>query len=115
MNVRELTVKFTEYLHYIASREWAIEWSPLPALICIAPDIAQERRLAHVVRTRLAQAPGLVLWTTTEVLLYTYGPLAPIWLKNIPTRSQIEQPSNVLRQSIFDMVPQNLGSDSIRG
>jgi hypothetical protein len=110
MNLRDLTIKFSSYACFIASREWAREWSLLPALICIAPDIAQERRLAHVVRIRLEQAPGLVLWTTTEVLLNTYGPLAPIWLKNIPTCSRVEQPSNVHRQSIFDMVPQNFAA-----
>ena len=41
MNVRDLTVKFTAYSHYIASREWAREHSVLPVLICIAPDISQ--------------------------------------------------------------------------
>jgi Replication-relaxation len=104
MNVRDLAVKFSSYAYFIASREWAREFSLLPALICIAPDIAQERRLAHVVRTRLAQADGLVVWTTTEVLLNTYGPLAPIWLRTIPKLSQVEQPGKGLRQIIFATV-----------
>jgi hypothetical protein len=80
----------------------------LPALVCIVPDIGQERRMVRVVQTRLAQAPGLVLWITTEVLLNTYGSLVPIWLKNIPLHSQVEQPSNVRRQLIFDMFPEKI-------
>jgi hypothetical protein len=74
MNVRDLVIKFTPYAHYIASREWAREDARLPRLFCVAPDIAQERRMQHVAQTRLAESSGLVLWTTTEVLLKEYGP-----------------------------------------
>ena len=108
MNVRDLAIKFTSYTHYIASREWAREYSVLPMLVCIAPDIVQERRLQRVAQARLAHVPGLVLWTTTEVLLNDYGPLAPIWLKTLPTHSHIEQSSNVLRQIIFDNVHEKI-------
>jgi len=80
----------------------------LPVLVCVAPEIAQEKRLAHAVRTGLAQANGLVVWTTTEVLLNTYGPLAPIWLKTIPTLSQVEQSGNVARKIIFGLVSQHI-------
>jgi hypothetical protein len=55
----------------------------LPVLVCIAPDIAQERRMQHVAQARLAHTPELVLWTTTEVLLHEQGPLATIWLQDI--------------------------------
>jgi hypothetical protein len=44
MHARELLVKFSSYTSYIASRQWARACSMLPALACIAPDIAQERR-----------------------------------------------------------------------
>jgi protein involved in plasmid replication-relaxation len=74
MNLRDLVIKFSSYAYFIASREWARECAMLPALVCILPDIGQERCMVRVVRTRLAQAPGLVLWITTEVLLNTYGP-----------------------------------------
>ena len=47
MNVRDLVIKFTSYALYIASREWAREHSMLPMLICVAPDIAQERRMPN--------------------------------------------------------------------
>ena len=50
MNVRDLEVKFTSYEHYIASREWAREHTMLPVLICVAPDIAQEKRMQRVAR-----------------------------------------------------------------
>jgi hypothetical protein len=75
MNVRDLVIKFTPYAHYIASREWAREDARLPRLFCVAPDIAQERRMQRVAQTRLAETSGLMLWTTTEVLLKEHGPL----------------------------------------
>ena len=53
MNVRDLAIKFTSYAHYIASREWAREHSMLPVLVCVAPDIAQERRMQRVAQARL--------------------------------------------------------------
>ena len=80
MNVRDLAIKFTSYAHYIASREWAREHAILPRLLCVAPEIAQERRMLRVARARLASTPGLVLWTTTEVLLNEHGLLSPVWL-----------------------------------
>jgi hypothetical protein len=83
MNVRDLAIKFTSYAHYILSREWAREGSQLPVLVCIAPDIAQERRMQRVAQVCLAHASGLVLWTTTDVPLHEQGPLAPIWLEGI--------------------------------
>ena len=48
MNVRDLAVKFTSFEYYIASHEWAREGSMLPVLVCVAPDIAQERRVQRV-------------------------------------------------------------------
>ncbi len=50
----------------------------LPALLCVALEIAQERRMLCVAQTRLTHIHELVLWTTTEVLLNEYGPHAPI-------------------------------------
>ena len=48
MNERDLTIKFTSYASYIATREWTREHSMLPVLICVAPDIAQEKRMQRV-------------------------------------------------------------------
>src|ERR1700693_125491 len=107
MNVHDLAVKFTSYAYYLASREWARERSMLPVLICIAPDIAQERRLQRVALARLTSSPGLVVWTTTEVLLNKQGPLAPIWLQRRPQSSQtaVAQPGSALRQCAFEVIP----------
>ena len=80
MNVRDLSIKFASYAHFIASREWAREDASVPWLLCVAPDIAQEKRIQRVTQARLARTSGLVLCTTTEVLLNEHGPLASIWL-----------------------------------
>jgi len=61
--------------------------------------------MLRVAQTRFTHVPGLVLWTTTEVLLNEYGPLTPIWLQHSPQRGQGGQPGDVLRQIIFEMVP----------
>jgi len=106
MNVRDLVIKFTSYAQYIASREWAREHSMLPMLICVAPDIAQERRMQRVAQAKLTHVSGLVMWTTTEVLLNELGPLAPIWLQGIPQCNQTEQLNGSLRQHVFDLVPE---------
>ena len=105
MNVRDLAVKITSYAHYITSREWAREYAMLPRLLCVAPDIAQERRMLRVAQARLTSTPGLVLWTTTEVLLNEHGLLSPVWLQGMPQCSQEAQPDGSLRQSLSDVLP----------
>jgi len=52
MNVRDLVVKFS-YANFVASREWAREFSRLPLLVCVAPEKAQERRIQRVAQARL--------------------------------------------------------------
>jgi hypothetical protein len=103
MNVRDLAVKFDAYARYIASREWARDLSRLPRLFCIAPDIAQERRLHRVAQAVLAQTPGLALWSTTEVLLHEYGTLAPVWLQSMPLRGQSAQASDTRRHRLCEI------------
>ena len=92
MNARDLEIKFCSYAHFIASREWARERAKLPLLVCIAPDIAQERRMHRVAQARLPSQPEVMVWTTTEVLLQEYGPLAPIWLPGIPQHREVAKP-----------------------
>jgi hypothetical protein len=104
MNVRDLAIKFTSYVHYIASREWAREHSMLPVLICIAPDIAQERRVQRVAEASLAHTPGLVLWTTTEGLFQEQGPLALIWLRDMSQPKQTSPPGGAQRQCLSDVM-----------
>jgi hypothetical protein len=109
MNVRDLTIKFTSYVFYIASREWAREHSMLPVLICVAPDIAQERRVQRVAQDRLTRSAGLIVWTTTEVLFNEHGPLSPIWLQGLPQRSQAAKPGSLLRQCLYDIIARKNG------
>jgi hypothetical protein len=73
MNARDLAIKYRSYAHCIASREWARERAKLPLLVCIAPDIAQERRMQRVAQARLPSQYELKVWTTTAVLLQEYG------------------------------------------
>jgi predicted transcriptional regulator len=103
MNARDLAVKFTSYASYIASRAWAREHSMLPVLICVAPDIAQEKRMQRVAQDRLTRSPGVMLWTTTAVLLKEHGPLAPIWLQSKAQSNQVKQSDSSLRQCLFNM------------
>jgi hypothetical protein len=111
MNARDLLVKCTSYAHYIASRQWARERSMPPALLCIAPDIAQERRIMRMARMGgLTHMPELVLWTSTELLLNEYGPRASIWLKHIPQGSQEGQSDGLRRQKIFALVPTHMST-----
>ncbi len=105
MNVRDLALKFTTYAHYINSREWARERSPLPQLVCIAPDIAQERRMHRVAQTR--QNLGLVIRTTTATQLAERGLLAAIWSQVMPPddRPIADLRSKAsLRTTFFDQV-----------
>jgi hypothetical protein len=104
MYVRDLAVKFTSYASYIASREWAREHSMLPVLICVAPDIAQERRMQRVAQARLTSPHGLVLLSTTEGLLIEQGPFASIWLPSRSQSSQAAQSGSSLRQYLFDVI-----------
>ena len=114
MNARDLAVKFTSYASYIASREWARERSMLPVLVCVAPDIAQERRMHRVALARLSSPPGLVMWTTTEVLLNKQGPHAPIWLqKRLQSSQAAAEPGSALRQCLFGMILGKNGSESV--
>jgi hypothetical protein len=109
MNGRDLAIKFTSYAHYIASREWARERSILPLLLCVAPDVAQERRMQRVAQIRPIQTHGLMLWTTTEVLLHQQGPLSPIWLQDMSQRNQSVQTGGSLRQCLSGMMPGKKG------
>jgi len=84
MNVRDLALKFTTYAHYLTSREWARERSLLPRLLCVAPDLAQERRMHRVAQVSLRQRPGLVIRTTTATQLAERGLLAAIWSQVMP-------------------------------
>jgi hypothetical protein len=101
MNTRDLATKFRSYAHYIDSREWAREWATLPLLVCIAPDIAQERRIQRVAQAGLSRISGLVVCTTTEGLLKEHEPLAPIWTTGMMSSSHVVSRSNPGRKLVF--------------
>lgn len=104
MNVRDLAIKFSSYTHFIASREWAREDARVPRLFCVAPDIAQERRMRRVTQARLVHTSGLVVCTTTEVLLNEHGPLAPIWLLGTQGCDQRGLPGPVERYGLLQVM-----------
>jgi Replication-relaxation len=106
MNVRDLSIKFTSYAHYVSTREWARESARLPTLLCIAPDIAQERRMHRVAQAKLTPPCGLAVWTTTESLLNDRGPLASIWLPGMPQGNQLAQlvDSGSLRHCLSEVI-----------
>ena len=85
MNVHDLAIKFSSYAHYLASRDWARERALLPLLVCIAPDIAQERRMQRVAQACLRHISGLVIRTTTATQLADRGLLAAIWDQMVPS------------------------------
>lgn len=101
MNARDLTIMFLSYAHYIGSREWAREWATLPWLVCVAPDIAQERRVQRVAYVNLPPSSGLIVLTTIEELLKEYGPLAPIWSCVMLSSEQTASPIRSVRNSYF--------------
>lgn len=111
MNARDLAVKFDAYRHFVSSREWARDRTSLPRLLCVAPDIAQERRLHRVAQDRLPHAAGPVVWTTTEVLLKANGPIAPIWMQVEAQSNQPVETSGGRRSNVFDA---NVGGNSRR-
>lgn len=79
MGMRDLERKCATYAAYLVSREWASMGTSPPALVYVAPEIAQERRFLATATALLAHISTLHLVTTTASLLATRGVLAPIW------------------------------------
>ncbi len=75
-----MNVSVFNFSRHVTSRAWVREAARVPRLVCVVPDIAQEKWVRRVAHTRLAKTSGLVVCATTEVLLNEHGPLAPIWL-----------------------------------
>lgn len=80
MHMKDLQIKFATYAMYLVSREWARSSPYLPTLLCVTPEIGQERRLAEAARRCLVHMPAAFrVYTTIFPLLATQGVLAPIW------------------------------------
>jgi hypothetical protein len=86
MSTRDLGAKFKTYAHYAISREWFREKVGLPLLLMVTPGKEQEMRIARIATAFLADAPGLVILTTTVTWLADQGPLAAIWYQ-VPSDS----------------------------
>ena len=69
-----------------------------PRLLCVTPDLAQERRIQRVIQAQLAYLSGFEVLTTTEVLLNESGPLTPVWLQSVPKGSLPAQSRVTLSQ-----------------
>ena len=106
MNARDLGVKFRSYSHYLASREWSRERTALPRLLVVAPEVGQERRIQRVAQAMLTHTSGLVIWTSTAVLLKEYGPLAPIWAQGLPLPHKAAQHEDSHRRDVFGTASQ---------
>jgi hypothetical protein len=104
MNARDLTVKFASYTHYIASHEWAREGAKPPWLLCIAPELAQEQRIQRVALASFTSTTGLILWTTTAVLLHEHGPLASIWSPGTPPPGHASKARGSPRRGVFGTI-----------
>ncbi|MGH2506076.1 MAG: replication-relaxation family protein [Ktedonobacteraceae bacterium] len=103
MGVRDLEQKCATYAAYLSSREWARMGSSPPAMVYIAPEIAQERRFVKTASALLAHLPELHLYTTTASLIALRGVLAPIWqqaLGHVPAAS-FTAPEHAQRVALF--------------
>lgn len=110
MTLKNQQQKFTTYTMYLASREWARSSPYLPALLCVAPEIGQEKQLVKAARLCLVQAPsGFVMYTTTAQLLLTQGILGPIWRKVDVSENQSTSSSPLERSSRKLLFPEEEG------
>ena len=98
MNVRDLERKFTHYAAYLDAREWSREHFTLPILLCVVPDVDQERRVSRCAREVLLDSK-LLLYTSTRVLLQSRGLGAPIWRQVI--LQAVRSPAEVERSAVF--------------
>jgi hypothetical protein len=78
MGMRDLGAKLRTSTHYVTSREWFKEKAGLPLLMVVAPGKEQEMRIALIATALPADAPGLVIQTTTATRLAERGPLTAI-------------------------------------
>lgn len=80
MGRRDLIAKFAAYARYLRSREWRVDGNePVPALLIVTSDVAQETRVIAALSVTFQYAPGLSVSIASRVALAAQGPLAPIW------------------------------------
>ncbi len=59
--------------------------------------------MRRVAQAKLPHISGLVVWTTTELMLREHGSLAPIWSLGKLSNDQTASPSGSRRQLLFHM------------
>jgi hypothetical protein len=102
MHMKDLQLKFATYAMYLLSREWARSSPYLPALLCVTPEIGQERRLAEAARRCLVRIPAAFrVYTTITSLLVTQGALAAIWQPVVLANQQACLPER-RRMALFE-------------
>lgn len=80
MGRRDLIAKFAAYARYLRSREWRVDGNePVPELLIVTSDVAQETRVTAALSATLPYAPDLTVSITSRAALAAQGPLAPIW------------------------------------
>lgn len=80
MGLRDLCAKFAAYARYLQSGEWQVDRDePLPELLIVTSDVAQETRVTAALNATLSSAPGLSICITAQAALAAHGPLARIW------------------------------------
>jgi hypothetical protein len=89
MHQRDLQRKLGSYARFFASRAWAREHPVPPTLLCVVPEMAQERSVTQIALSRLKDCPvHVALYVTTRSLLITAGISAAIWRQVLPHRRQ---------------------------
>ncbi len=80
MGRRDLIAKFAAYARYLRSREWRVDGNePVPGLLIVTSDVAQEMRVTTALSVTFQYAPGLSVSITSRAALAAQGTLAPIW------------------------------------
>ena len=80
MGRRDLIAKFAAYARYLRSREWRVDGNePVPELLIVTSDVAQQTRVTAALSATFRYAPGLSVSVTSRAALAAQGPLAPIW------------------------------------
>lgn len=100
MGVRDLESKWATYAAYLSSREWGVGAMVPPSLLCVVPEIAQERRLISTACALLTHLPTFRLYTTTASLITRQGILTPIW-QLVALQNQRSLPELSQRVALF--------------
>jgi DNA-binding MarR family transcriptional regulator len=95
MHGPSLTVKFEAYAQYVRSKQYRQDHLTPPCLLLVAPQNGREQMLRHLAVSVFAKLP-LTVWTTTEPLVTSHGPLARIWK---PLRPELDTEEERMRST----------------